>query len=766
MAAITIQDLNNAQLDTAHIAELATSRFPIAMDRFGRSKLTLQGAIDTIKSIRIRGAWVSNADYEAKDVILSTGAWYICIASHRSGATFVGDRDAMWRLYQGVTLADLESALTAYSLGYQLAATGTVARNLGSKISFFKTPEDFGFRGVDVVLDTAAMNRAFAAINSGEIKGLDFEPGGSYRCGPLIPITKPVVINGYCATIIALADSWQTTGDGTNHVAFHGDNIVVNNLTVDGDQFSWTKRPVGRLVSVVGKNPRFTGLICRRSPHQGLRQDGVVGGSFIDCHFDDNAGIGQETAACSHQKFDVACTWNRNGYGFKKIRVSYADTSHEFAAFGHAIRYRSHHITIYGNHMDNGREGLAIGQGSHSISCFGSASGNDDGGYTVHSDNLGTTRPGDGEACYDLDLMGDTSNNYGSGVALYRPGHNIRVRGKHCNNHRLAGDLAAQSSHYNAVYVAGGSTVDIDVTAYDDRQHRVIAGIAGAVITATGWVPGTMLSYPKVAFYSGLNRAFKGYGKIAAEADGVVTISPTAIRGVDLSGVTVGDYITQAVQHLGVFTDNNCQGVVKAVGAGHQKGPGGIGGRLIESGAYASGQNIILPAERLSGTELLSNPTFDAGTTGWAFSLPAGGAATWVTTGAGRRSAGALRLTAGAAPALIDADAVGITSNLEAMQGTFVEAKCWLLADARADVSLLFFWVVGGVVFSTRVVHPGGGWELLLIGAKVPAEASAAFMRIGVASGKTVTADTASLRAVDLHMDSRQYMFPTRSLPF
>jgi len=43
MPAITINDLNNAQLDVGHIAEIATSAAPTATDRLGREKKTLSG---------------------------------------------------------------------------------------------------------------------------------------------------------------------------------------------------------------------------------------------------------------------------------------------------------------------------------------------------------------------------------------------------------------------------------------------------------------------------------------------------------------------------------------------------------------------------------------------------------------------------------------------------------------------------------------------------------------------------------------------------
>lgn len=78
-------------------------------DRLGQERLTVKGAVDTIRSINARGGWAATTAYEAKDVVQSGGSWYIALGNHVSGATFAADQAAHWRLYQGVTTADLSS---------------------------------------------------------------------------------------------------------------------------------------------------------------------------------------------------------------------------------------------------------------------------------------------------------------------------------------------------------------------------------------------------------------------------------------------------------------------------------------------------------------------------------------------------------------------------------------------------------------------------------------------------------------------------------
>lgn len=103
------QDLlyNAEQIDKVVNSSEAT--YP---DRFGVQRLTLAGAVDTIRAINVRGAWASGTSYAPKDVVSNSGTWYIAIDTHTAGASFAGDLAAHWRVYQGVVASDLAGYAT------------------------------------------------------------------------------------------------------------------------------------------------------------------------------------------------------------------------------------------------------------------------------------------------------------------------------------------------------------------------------------------------------------------------------------------------------------------------------------------------------------------------------------------------------------------------------------------------------------------------------------------------------------------------------
>lgn len=108
MKAITITDLSNAKDDARHIEEIATSLNPTATDRKGNTKLTVKGAVDTIKLVNPRGAWVAGTAYATKDVVSWSGTWYFSVVAHLSSSTFSADA-TKWRVYQGVLASDLNA---------------------------------------------------------------------------------------------------------------------------------------------------------------------------------------------------------------------------------------------------------------------------------------------------------------------------------------------------------------------------------------------------------------------------------------------------------------------------------------------------------------------------------------------------------------------------------------------------------------------------------------------------------------------------------
>ena len=117
MPAITITDLNNAKSDVDHIAAIATSTAPTAIDRIGNVKRTMQGAVDTIAAFNNRGAWVTATVYAVKDLVSNAGTWYVCVVAHTSSAAFATDTASKWRVYQGVSVADLAAPTGASFIG-------------------------------------------------------------------------------------------------------------------------------------------------------------------------------------------------------------------------------------------------------------------------------------------------------------------------------------------------------------------------------------------------------------------------------------------------------------------------------------------------------------------------------------------------------------------------------------------------------------------------------------------------------------------------
>lgn len=117
MPAITIADLNNAKIDVDHIADIANSVLQTATDRLGHTKLTIQGAVDTIAAFNSRAAWAASTAYAVKDLVLTGGVWYVCVLAHTSSAAFATD-SAKWRVHQGVTSAQLSASTGASLIGY------------------------------------------------------------------------------------------------------------------------------------------------------------------------------------------------------------------------------------------------------------------------------------------------------------------------------------------------------------------------------------------------------------------------------------------------------------------------------------------------------------------------------------------------------------------------------------------------------------------------------------------------------------------------
>ena len=117
--------------------EVVNATAPQYIDRFGVERLTVHGAVDTIKSINVRGAWVTGIAYATKDLVQVSGAWYIAVDAHTSSAAFASD-STHWRVYQGVTSVDLEDDNASDLIGHLSNTPGAAYESYHwAELSFF-----------------------------------------------------------------------------------------------------------------------------------------------------------------------------------------------------------------------------------------------------------------------------------------------------------------------------------------------------------------------------------------------------------------------------------------------------------------------------------------------------------------------------------------------------------------------------------------------------------------------------------------------------
>jgi hypothetical protein len=634
-----------------------------------------------------------------------------------------------------------------------------------TKINQYQIKGSPNAAGDGVTDDTNALNAWIASINAGTIQ-YPFLPAATYLCGPLTPVTATgVTIMAYGATLKSKANTNTTTN--TAMFSLNGNYSGIVGATFDGNQAAYS---AGNSAQVLGTNGIFQKLdsvTVKNSPGRGLI-NGSSNSSFINCHFDDNANLGMEINGTAYNAF-TNCTWNRNGYGFKGTRAYPSSNTSSGSAFGFAIRFRSHHMTFVScTANDNGKDGMNLNQGSYAMKFIGcEASRNDDGGFTIASDNTAPGEPGNAESCYDIEYVDcEAANNWTCGLVAYSAAYNVTVTGgRYYNNNRVAGLQAQESSFYSGIYFAGGSiSINIDTKAYDDRQEHVITVVSGSgttrTLTAPGWTSGTMNYYPRVAIYDG-NHAFLGYGNITSEATDSVTIESSTFNGVALGSVVATQYVSQRVQHNGVFTDNNCQGEVHVDGFGFYPGPtAGLQGFLVMSGYFANGQNIRLTKAQRSPTQLLLNPTFDTNTTNWTPLAPAG--SSFAINSSIAKSPNSARIAGGTSLANY-ADGDLITDGIKFAAGSFVEFSAWVWCESRGAASIQL--LIEANPWATTVNHPGGGWSLLTISAFTTGT-TYCIPRLIVSAGQVAYFDNLDMRAVQIGNDNRNYDYPTRALPY
>ena len=708
--------------------------------------------------------WASNIDIPGTLDVTSAATFDSTVAvtgaltKSGNNVVTVGDTGTVTStmLLDGTILnADVNASagIVASKLSFTQAGTGAVARTVDSKLKDVVSVKDFGAVGDGVADDTAAINTVIAWLNANPGSTVKGSPG-TYLVGKLTPITaNNTTLSLEGVTLKSKANSLSVLGDTL--LTISGNKCSITGLVIDGNQASYAARVASYLFSLQGNGHVLNSVTVINSSYQGLNigssaYDTLSNSRFVNCKFDDNSNLGMQAARSSELYFDN-CSFNRNGYGFQEDKSNPADFTHDFEAFGFALRFRCHHIT-FANCVanDNGRDGMNVNQGSYAIKFINcEASRNDDGGFTIAADSTAPGVPGDAEACWDIEYINcEAANNYTSGLVAYQPVHNITVTaGRYYNNNRVAGTLNAADSYISGIFfAAASSSISVDTKAYDERQSRVITGVSGGVLTAPGWVSGTKNYYPKVAIYD-TNKVFRGYGTITNESSGSVTITPTTFHGVTLGTIVNGDIVSQRVQHNGVFAGNQCVGIIFADAFGQAKGApnSDVTGHRILSGAYAAGQNICIKNGFIMDPELLLNPSFDSNITNWTFALTGGGTATHVTTGT-VKSAGALQLIGGSSNAIGDASL--ITNAVKHVSESFIQALIWAYCDQESQAKLQCFWDVGTGPISTTVFHPGGGWERLAIGFFAPSTTTDIIFRIVASAGATTYWDTASMKVV------------------
>lgn len=128
MPALNINDLNNGKKDLDHIAEIATSVEETAVDRLGHQKLTVRGAINSLKAFNVRGAFVSGTPYAMKDVYTSAGIAYVVLSDHIASTVAADLAAGKVTVHQGATREDLAAPTGASLVGFVQAGAGAVPR--------------------------------------------------------------------------------------------------------------------------------------------------------------------------------------------------------------------------------------------------------------------------------------------------------------------------------------------------------------------------------------------------------------------------------------------------------------------------------------------------------------------------------------------------------------------------------------------------------------------------------------------------------------
>jgi len=172
-------------LNAGILDEAVNSTAQTFTDRLGVVKPTVLGAIETMKAFSSRGAWVAATAYAVKDLVSSSGTWYVCVVAHTSSASLATDLATKWRVYQGVLSGDLSGSGGSSIVGFIQTGTGALARTVQDKLRERISVLDFGADPTGVADSSAAINLAITYLGYG---GELFFPEGTYKCNSAISV--------------------------------------------------------------------------------------------------------------------------------------------------------------------------------------------------------------------------------------------------------------------------------------------------------------------------------------------------------------------------------------------------------------------------------------------------------------------------------------------------------------------------------------------------------------------------------------------------